>query len=306
MANFAVPFYAKAARFFASIDQVSGFCARTDRYKQTQEVGRAGEINLYAISRFMADTSLKAEEVTQAFLTTRYNKKVAKALSEVFLSSYPMLLQTLYTMGTHSANHSTLSWTSPCMYTYCMSLIWKDLEDDTLQRSGKTLHFWKDVALKMIPPEYKKPGGRLQRAKPELFEQDWWHAQEAMDEALLDLIVQEKASAVDLAKINLEKVKKAEKLFTDKADYYDLRHLFERTVLVTELRKSSAEMYFSKRIYEQQPSPAIKKRLLKSTRETKVNLRKMWDYYAWPRSGQWKWTSDIDYSLGWPMRCWRN
>jgi len=69
-------------KYYEQQANVVGYVARTDRYGDTQNVGKPTEVNLYALKRITEDTSLTAQEIVTDFITQNvyHGRKLSVAM----------------------------------------------------------------------------------------------------------------------------------------------------------------------------------------------------------------------------------
>jgi len=116
IANTFPDYFADAFKHYARYPHVVGYCARVDRFEETTAIGTPGEVNLYVLSQLAQDTSLATEVLTRQFIADTYGPEAVPWLQPAFDSAFSFILASMYTLGTHTANHSRLNFHRPNIY----------------------------------------------------------------------------------------------------------------------------------------------------------------------------------------------
>jgi hypothetical protein len=293
-------------RDFAKRPHIVGYAARTDRYGDTRLVGTAGEINLLALKRGAEDPQITAEQVYDEFITSRYGEKALPAVKAALKSAFEIATSTFYTLGTNVANHSELNYDpSPASYTLHVSGKWLDPPIGYVAHGvDRELHYWKGVVDHLAPPFMKDLSGAWQKQNwgqvPWVLQKNWVHAGEGMDEEYLRYIVTEKAHGVAVAQTALRSIEEARAALKP-ADYEDLHHLFERTLLTARLQHAASAAYFGFRAWCRGGSyrtPYVVETVqsgLEGIEEVAALIRA---YPVKTPVGQWNWVKDADQAEG--------
>lgn len=303
-------------RDFAPRPHVIGYTARTDRYGDTHLVGRPEEINLLALRRAVEDRQLTAEQVYDEFLPARYGAAAAPALKSAFGRAFEIATCTLYTLGSVSANHSSLDY-DPYASNYVIQVSGKWLDPPIAYVAhgvNREFHYWRDTIEHLAPPFVKAPENRRQWEEvPEVVNAGWIQPGEAMDEEYLRYIVTEKNHGVALAEASLRDIESA-RAALQPADYADLVHHFTHTLLTARLQRAAASAYFGFRAWsrgETQRTPFVNDTTRQGLAEIREVAKLMRDYPVKPATGQWNWVKDADNAEryfnwivrdGWPAK----
>ena len=228
-------------KYYASKKNVIGYVARTDRFNNTQNIGRPTEINIYALNRITEDTTLTAEEIVEDFIVLKYGKNLVPYLKDVFLETDDIITSVYYTLGLHTNYHSALDFEYQENYSRHCSGNWIDNSMVTVEHNvNKTFHYWKDVVEHLSPAKYKSkyltPGRKtiLYRETPWIIDSNLVSSVEKMNMEYLNYIIREKKFGLAKALWALNKIKSAKSLFTAEKDYQELLLLYERTALTAE------------------------------------------------------------------------
>ncbi len=244
----------KRWKYYSSQKNVIGYVARTDRYHNTQNIGRPTEINLFALRRVSEDTSLSAETIVEEFIARKYGKKLIPHLKDVFLETDDIITSVLYTLGLHTNNHSRFDLDYSSNYSRHCSGKWLSPPVVSVAHDvNREFHYWKDIVEILSPAKYKRAAdtdgnpSKLYSEVPWVVDSAWVSPVEKMNRDYLLYILQEKEYGLTKTEWALDKIRKAEPYFSSKTDYEDLLHLFERTLLTAELYLHGAKVYFGKR-----------------------------------------------------------
>jgi hypothetical protein len=294
-------------KYYSTKENVVGYVARTDRFNNTQNVGRPTEINLYALNRISEDTSLTAKEIVEEYITEKYGEKLVPYLTDVFLETDDIITSVLYTLGLHVNYHSALDFEYQENYSRHCSGNWLENPEVTVGHNvNKTFNYWTDVIEHLSPARYKSkryttakyPNGRpsiLYREAPWIIDDGLVTPAEQMNMEYLRYIVQEKQFGLEKANWAVAKIKSAEPLFRSAADYQQLLSLYERTALTAELYLYASEAYFGFRCHinngENEKLNAIIKNGLEGIQTTCAKMEAYPD--KGPR-GQFSWIKDVE------------
>lgn len=299
IANSFPEYFTNAFKYYNKYDNVIGFCARTDRFETTSAIGTPGELNLWILSQLAKDTSLTADELTTTYLTNRYGAKALPYLKDAYLKAYDFILSTMYTMGTHTANHSRLNFHRQNIYSSHTTGEWYAPDDQiiTVEHGvNKSFHFYKDVLNKLSFPVYKTDTAAMCRDICWVMDSAWLDGEERMDWEFLNYIVTEKDYGVNLANEMLEDVEEA-KPFISEADYNDLYHTFNRSLIFAKERRGAAKAVYGYRLWnksEEDQTDELKQIILGGLNEAEEMLTKIDNYPVYVPLGQWRWTRDME------------
>lgn len=274
---------------------VNGYAARVDRFGTTSLIGRPGEINLYALKRFMEDRDIDANQIYHEFIVEKYGKNAYPFLVKAFSSAFDIVTSSLYTLGTNVANHSSLDYEDyPSSYIRHVSGKWLEPPVVHVEHNvDRKFHYWKDI-VNHIAPVWVKKGNDQFAEIPEVIEQEWLDTLKGMDELYLRYILKEKDYGVDLARTASEEIDKA-RSFLSPADYTELCQYFERTLLTAELHQAVASLYYGFRVYSKGKgfhSDFVKKCVSEGLDETRRISDKISNYpHSYPK-GEWDWKED--------------
>ncbi len=296
-------------KFFAQHEHVKGYVARTDRYGDTQNVGRPTEINLYALRRITQDTTLTPEAIVKEFIAEKYGGEAVDALSPVFLETKEIIESIFYTLGLQTTWHSRFDLNYESIYTRHVSGKWLDPPIAEVKHGvNKTFHYWKDIVETLAPAHYKrrdriykaKKGNIgdptfLQREAPYVFDNKWLSPDEKMNLEYLTYIITEKEYGVKKALWALNEIEKAKPLINGPYSYDELYQLYERTYIAAKLYLAGAKAYYGYRAYLNTPDNQSIQEI------TKEGLSEMLDVCdeikAYPFKGavgQLNWAEDVD------------
>jgi hypothetical protein len=292
---------------------VIGYVARTDRFGNTSAIGQPSEILLYALKRYSEDTTITAETVYNEFITSHYGSKALPSIKSAFKSAYDVVTSSLYTLGTCTANHSSLNF-DPYSSSYLLHVSGRWIHPPVVfvkHDVNKQFHYWKDIIQHIAPARFKTPSAGLETYAPDVIKNKWVTPQERMDEEYLNYLVKEKKYAVKKAEAALENVEKT-KSFIEPEKYKVLYNTFYRTLVTARLYEAVTKAYFGYRIYARGESFRTKTvtTSIQQGLTDILSISKEMEAYDEPYpKGSWDWKGDAQmaltyYSLiaekGWP------
>ncbi|HLP71529.1 MAG TPA: hypothetical protein VK155_01425, partial [Bacteroidales bacterium] len=277
-------------------NNVIGYVARTDRYRDTRLVGTPNEILLYTLKRYSEDSHITAGLVYDEFISAKYGKEAVKYLKPAFMKAYNIVTSSFYTLGTNVANHSKLDY-DPYKSSYGRHVSGKWLDPPVVYVKhdvNRQLHYWTDIIDHISPPPLKASGGPLKEEAPFVIEKGWVTPFEKMDENYLRLIVAEKQYGVRQAGSALDLIRKSEKVLKPE-DYGQLYGLFTRTLITAKAYEAAATAYFGYRVYtrgEEFRSGWLIKTMKKAIDSLPVIADEIDNYKEKVPRGQWNWRGD--------------
>lgn len=280
---------------FLSREHVIGYTARTDRYGDTRAVGRPSEINLYALKRYMEDNSLDADDIYDEFIVSTYGEAALPYIKAAFENAFDIVTSVFYTLGTNTTNHSELNY-DPYKSHWARHVSGKWLDPPVVfvkHGVDRNFHYWTDI-VNTLAPDWAKAGGTQLNEVPWVVENKWLSRGELMDEDYLSYIKTEKAYGVKLSEEALAQIKQA-KPHVAEAQYENLYHTFNRTLLTARLHEAVATAYFGYRIYargEAFHTPALINDVSDALARTKEVAGLIQDYPVENPIGQWNWRDD--------------
>lgn len=292
---------------------VIGYVARTGRFGNTSAIGRPSEILLYTLKRYCEDTAITAERVYNEFITTHYGPKALPWIKPAFKSAYDIVTSTLYTLGTCTANHSSLNF-DPYSSSYSLHVSGRWIHPPVVfvkHNVNRQFHYWKDIIQHIAPARFKIPSAGLEKDAPDVIKNKWVTPQECMDEEYLNYLVKEKEYAVKKAKEALVNVENA-KPFIEPEKYKGLYGTFYRTLLTARLYAAVTKAYFGYRIYARGESfrtKAVTTCIRQGLADILIVAGEMEAYKVPYPKGSWDWKSDALMALkyhsliaekGWP------
>lgn len=303
-------------RDFAKRPHIIGYTARTDRYGDTHLVGRPEEINLLALDRGASDPNVTAEQVYDAFITAHYGAAALAPVKAAFKNAFEIVTSSLYTLGSVSANHSSLDF-DPYASNYVLQVSGKWYDPPiTYVAHGvdREFHAWRDVINHLAPPFVKAPENRRQwQEVPEVVAAGWITPGEAMNEEYLRYIVTEKNHGVTLAEESLALIDSAKDKLAPAA-YEQLHHHFMHTLLTARLQRAAASAYFGFRAWSRggaERTPYVIATTQAGLAEIRTVAKLIREYPVKPAKGQWNWVRDADNAEryfnqivrdGWPAK----
>jgi hypothetical protein len=301
-------------RDFAKRPHIVGYTARTDRYGDTHLVGRPEEINLLALHHGFADPNVTAEQIYDEFITEHYGAAAVRPVKAAFKNAFEILTSSLYTLGSVSANHSSLDF-DPYASNYVLQVSGKWYEPPISYVGhgvNREFHAWRDVIDHIAPPFVKAPENRRQWDEvPAVVAAGWIHPGEAMNEEYLRYIVTEKTNGVRLAEESLRLIDSAKNALKP-ADFEQLHHHFMHTLLTARLQRAAASAYFGFRAWSRgvtERTPYVTETTRSGLAEIHEVAKLIREYPVKPAVGQWNWVKDADNAeryfkqivqTGWP------
>ncbi len=312
IANTWPEYVTKRWRNYIHLPNVTGYVARTDRYGTTQIVNTPHEILLYTLRRITEKPSIPVEQIYDEFITERYGKKAIEPVKKAFLKAYDITTSILYTLGTSTADHSSLNYdTNRWSYNRHVSGRWMDPPVVFIEHNiYKEFHYWKDVVDHIAPPRYKTANSPLASEVRYVLDNHWVHPGEKMDSVYYQYILTEKQYGVELALEALNEIRQGRGLLKP-ARYQELYDLFNRTYLTALLHEAVCTAYYGFRIYTREtvyhPVGLVKKirTALDRIESISQEMQQWKDTYP---IGQYNWLKDADIALqyrdkilnGWP------
>lgn len=280
---------------------VTGYVARTDRYGTTGIVGTPNEILLYALKRITEDRSISADQVYDEFIVSKYGKDVLLPVKSAFKKSFDIATSILYTLGTSTADHSSLNYeNNKWSYNRHVSGRWMEPPVTFVKHNvNKEFHYWKDIINHIAPTQYKTPDSPLYTEAKYVLDHHWVEPCEQMDRLYYDYILTEKKYGVELASeamANIEEVK--DKLA--ERDYEELYQLFYRTYLTARLHEAVCTAYYGYRIYKRgeyfHPT-GLRNQIISSLERIEDISKEMNLLRNTYPVGQYDWLKDVDKAL---------
>lgn len=262
---------------------VIGYVARTDRYGTTKIVGTPHEILLYTLKHVTEDQTVTAEQIYDEFIVSRYGKSVLQSLKSAFRKSYDIVTSVLYTLGTSTADHSSLNYeTNRWSYNRHVSGRWINPPVVFVAHDvNREFHYWEDVISHITPVRYKDAGS------------------EKMDSIYYNYILTEKQYGVKLAAQALCEIERVRHRLNS-FDYDELFQLFNRTYLTARLHKAVCTAYYGFRIYQRERSyhPAgLKEQIMLSLEDIESISKRMKQFEHVYPIGQYNWLKDADKAM---------
>lgn len=281
---------------FIKRQNVIGYVARTDRYKDTRLVGTPNEIILYALKRYTEDQSVTAEVVYDEFIAQKYGRKAVRFLKPAFKKAYDIVSSSLYTLGTIIGSHSKMTYDpSNSSYGRHVSGKWIDPPVVYLKHGiNREFHYWTDIIEHLAPAPLKGRDEALKIEAPFVLKNGWVTDKEEMDETYLKYVMIEKKYGVKKAEEALKLVERAKGVLNDK-DYKQIYNLFYRTWLTARVYEATAISYFGYRVYARGvsfQSPWLKKAMIRSLDSMLQVADEIDNYKEKVPRGQWNWRGD--------------
>ncbi|HRN58015.1 MAG TPA: hypothetical protein PLL71_16260, partial [Agriterribacter sp.] len=285
---------------FRNRPNVTGYTARIDRYGTTGLIGKPGEINLYTLKRMGEQAGITADEIYREFIVEKYGEEAYPYLKKAFSNAYDIITAVLYTLGTSTANHSSLHYHSyPSSYIRHVSGKWLDPPVVFVKHNvNRQFHYWKDVVNHLAPVALKKGNAQFKEI-PEVIQAGWLQPEERMNEEYLRYIVREKDYGVSLAEEALRQVELAKRFLTT-MHFNGLHAYFSRTLLTAKLHRAVAGLYFAYRVHargQRYRSIYVSDIMSGSLEAARLYSEKI---NAWQEDfpeGQWNWKSDAQKAM---------
>ncbi len=285
------------------IDQpnIIGYTGRTDRYGTTGIVGTPHEILLYALKRTTEDKTISSEQVYDEFIVSRYGKEALQPIKSAFRNSLDIVTSVLYTLGTSTADHSSLNYDlNKWSYNRHVSGRWMDPPVVFIKHGiNREFHYWKDIINHIAPLRYKTNDSALSSEAKYVLDRQWIDPSEQMDSTYCNYILTEKKYGVKLASEALADIQKTRNILSVK-DYEELERLFTRTLLTAELHEAVCMAYYGYRIYKRDKSyhpSGLKEQIafsLGKIERIANEMKLLKDNYP---IGQYDWLKDADRAL---------
>jgi hypothetical protein len=291
-------YFAEAFKYYHQFENVIGFCARSDRFEETAAVGTPGELNLYLLSRLAVNPNLSDDEITSDFIKATYGEKTVEYLKPAFYSALELIMASMYTMGTHTANHSRLNFHRDNIYQTHTTGEWypKDQQMREINHGvNKKMHNYKDVINRLAFPKYKTDTAGLRKDIGWVLEASWLDPDEKMNEEFLTDIITEKQFAVDLAEQAMNKFRDAEPFIHDKNAAYNLFHTINRTIIFAKERKAVAQAVYGYRLWsrgKEYQTKELQNLIWDGLTEGAEMLDNIDNYPVHTPLGQWRWKRD--------------
>lgn len=285
---------------FLNRKEVVGYVARVDRYGDTRIIGRPSEINLYALKRIAEDITVSTDSIYKEFIMRKYNSEAYPFIETAFKNSYDIITSILYTLGTSTANHSSLFY-DPYNSHWARHVSGKWLDPPVIHvkhNVNKKFHYWKDIINHLAPPWAKKGGAHLNEI-PWVIENNWIDGKELMNQEYLEFVVQEKEFGIRLAKESLLEIERTKDILTE-VQFDELYHYFKRTLLTAQLHKSVAIIYYGYRVHgrgKDFQSQDLLQKINTALEELKIIANEIIEYPNKPSVGQWNWIKDAENAL---------
>lgn len=274
---------------------VIGYTARLDRYGNTSLIGQPGEINLFTLKKIDDDQTVSPEQVYKEFIEKNYGKAAYPYLRKAFGNAFDIISSILYTLGTNTANHSSLHYHSyPSSYIRHVSGKWLDPPVVMVKHNvNRSFHYWKELVNHLAPPGIKN-GHQQFREIPEVVKAGWVQPQEMMNEEYLRYVIREKEFGVEKAQESVRETDHA-RPYLSETQYAQLSGYFKRTLMTAKLHKAVASLYFSWRVHargEAYRTSFVRETLYRSLDEVKTAADKISNWQEPVPQGEWKWIND--------------
>ena len=288
-------------KYYSKKDNVIGYVARTDRYNDTQNIGRSTEMNIYALNRISEDPDMAVETIVEEFVTEKYGESSAQILKNVFLKTDDIITSSLYTLGLHMNWHSSINYENENNYSRHCSGKWMDNPEVMIKHGvNKSFHYWKDIINHLSPARYKSketsPGkaSNLFIEAPWIINDGWVSPDEKMNLEYLKYILIEKEYGVNMAKWALEEIRSLENKIADQNDFNELLQLYERTYLTAQLYLATSKVYFGFRAYLNDDKNAVINEIISDgLNNIDPICERILDYKFKGPKGQYHWLYDV-------------
>lgn len=291
-------YFANAFRYYDQYENVIGFCARSDRYEETAAVGTPGELNLYLLSRLAENPDLSESEVSRDFIAKTYGQATIPYLQPVFDSAWNIIMSSMYTLGTHTANHSRLNFHRANIYQTHTTGEWypKDQQMRWVKHNvNMQFHNYKDVINALSFPDYKTDTAGLRKDISWVLDEGWLDPEERMSLEFLNYIRIEKDYAVSLAEAAMGSFQNVRHLIEDRKIADNLYHTLNRTHIFCRERRAVAQAVYGYRLWsrgEEYQTPELQQIIWGGLEEGAEMLDLIDNYPVHTALGQWRWTRD--------------
>lgn len=298
IANPFAEYFTNAFKHYHQYENVIGFCARTDRYHETSAIGTPGELNLFVLSQLAENIELNAEELSRKFIEKKYGKKALPHLLSAFNSAFDFVLASMYTLGTHTANHSRLNFHRQNIYTSHTTGEWYAPDKQmrhVAHNVNRDFHNYKDIINALSFPVYKTDTAALCRDICWVVDSGWLSPKEEMTKEFLDYIVTEKNYAVETAENMLKHVEKAIPLIESEQTARNLFHTFRRSLIFAKQRRGAAQAVYGYRLWNKSKAhqtSRLREIILDGLNEAEAMLDSIDNYPVHVPLGQWRWHRD--------------
>lgn len=291
-------YFTDAFKFYNQYKNVVGFCARTDRYHETSAIGTPGELNLYVLSQLAENPNLTANEISRQFIEKKYGKEAVQYLLPAFNSAFDFILSSMYTLGTHTANHSRMSFHRQNIYSSHTTGEWYAPDNQmrhVAHNVNKDFHNYKDVINVLSFPPYKTDTATMCRDICWVIDSGWLSPDEEMTMDYLNYIITEKNYSVEVAEEMLKNVRKAMKVIRSEEIAANLYHTFNRSVIFAKERRGAAKAVYGYRLWtkgKEHQTNELQKIIIDGLNETEAMLDSIDNYPVHVPEGQWRWHRD--------------
>ena len=314
-------------RQLAHKPNVIGYSARTDRFLESRIIGQPGEIDLYALKRAVEDENVTAEQVYDEFITKHYGAAAVPEVKAAMKNAFDIATSTYYTLGTILGNHGHLefeTYTPP--YIEMCAGRWFDPSIASIKHDvNREFHYWRDIMNHITPAFVKDPRYELDTIRSvELhaaafgmnkkvnethsytptdatsMKEKWLKAGEGMDEEYLRYIVTEKNYGVRLAEDSVKHIENAKGVLKP-ADYDQLYHYFNRTLLTARLWQATTSAYFGFRTWCRGgdfQSPYVKETVQRGLAGIKQVSEQIRSYPVKPPTAMYDWAGEATLAEG--------
>jgi hypothetical protein len=283
-------------RDFSQRRHVIGYVARTDRFGSSRQIGKPGEINLYALKRATEDRYVLAEEIYDEFITAHYGARALPEVKAAFKDSFDIVNSSFYTLGINTAFHSALSFEpSEAILEYSDTwfeppILWID------HGVGRDFNLVRDVIDRIAEPVAKPPATTPWKSVPWVIDRGWIHPGEGMNEPTLRYLVTEKNFGVATAQDALRHIENARPLLTPQA-YDELHGYFERTLLTARIWRATSSAYLGYRAWTRggaYRTPFVDATIKNGMAEIREIAPLIRNYPGAVPASQWEWRKDAD------------
>ncbi len=247
--------HASRWKHYQNLENVIGYTARVDRYKESVIIGKPTEVNFHALKSVAEDPERSTEAIVNTFIEENYGEKMVEWIKEPFIRASEVITSVYYTLGLPLNTHSHLSFTDIWGYTGLVSGRWMEVPEVTIEHDvNKKFHIWKDIVNHLASAEIKANEGSLGREiLNEIRLRGWIDTDERMNGEYLEYIRREKDFGIDLARTLHERIVASRDHWEDPALFSELELLFHRTVLSACLFRDVAVAYFGSRVWRRGP-----------------------------------------------------